>query len=263
MVAALERAADAALRGAERVDEGGWTLRADGRGVVRRANSVLPVPVGPSAAVPEGAAALAARVARVEAWYRARGRPARFQLSPAAEPEGLAAALASAGYRLEVPVLVLTRPLDPASDAAAARDDGTAARTSVDVADAPSAAWAAAYTSVLPEAERDERLRLAAASPEPRAFAALGRDACGLAVRHGAWLGVFDVATRPEARGRGAATRVTRALVAWGAARGARSAYLQVAEDNAAARALYARLGFVAAYRYVYARAPDEPQPRS
>lgn len=252
---ALERAADAALRGAERVGEGGWVWRADGTGVVRRANSVLPLPSAAGAgADARGPAALAARIARAEAWYGERARPARFQLSPAADPPHLAGALRDAGYRFEVPVLVLTRPLAPAD-----ADAGAGAELAGD----PGDAWWAAYASVLPPAERAERGRLAAASPGPRAFATLGDDACGLAVRHGAWVGVFDVATRPAARGRGAATRVTRALLAWGAAQGARAAYLQVAESNGAARALYARLGFAPAYRYVYARAPADPQPRS
>ena len=43
------------------------------------------------------------------------------------------------------------------------------------------------------------------------------------------------------------------ALVEWGAAQGATTAYLQVPEDNVAARRLYERLGFAThhAYRYL------------
>ncbi len=250
-MAVLERAAAGALRPYESVDDDGWTLRADGAlGVVRRANSV--VPRGP------GRDPVRAKLARAEAWYRARGRWPRFLLAPNAEPVGLVDALAAAGYRFEVPVLVLVRSLEPGSAGPA---EGAAC------AEAADAGWRAAFVAALPERERGERLRLALDAPDPKAYAAVGADGCGLAVRSGDLVGVFDVATTPAARRRGVARRVTAALLAWGEAAGATRAYLQVAEDNGAARALYASLGFRPAYRYVYAVAPSEaevaPQYRS
>src|SRR5919197_976617 len=45
---------------------------------------------------------------RVEADYRHRGLPVRFQMSPAALPEGLDDALETRGYEIEEPTLVLT-----------------------------------------------------------------------------------------------------------------------------------------------------------
>ncbi len=250
-MAVLERAAAGALRPRESVVDDGWTLRADGAlGVVRRANSVAPH--GP------GRDPTSAKVARAEAWYRARGRCPRFLLAPDAEPVGLVDALAAAGYRFEVPVLVLVRALEPGSASSTA---------DAACAEAADAGWRAAYVAALPERERGERLRLALDVPGPKAYAAVGSDGCGLAVRSGDLVGVFDVATAPAARRRGVARRVTAALLAWGEAAGATRAYLQVAEDNGAARALYASLGFRPAYRYVYAVAPSEaevaPQYRS
>ena len=243
-VEALERAAAAAIRPQRSVIDDGWTLRSDGvLGVVRRANAVLPRGAGHDA--------LPAKLARAEAWYRAQGRAPRFLLAPDLEPVGLIDALSAAGYRFEVPVLVLARALEHGSVRSTA---------GVACAAAPDADWRAAYAATLPERERAERLRLAAAAPEPRAYAAVGADGCGLAVRSGDLVGVFDVATVPGARRRGVARRVTAALLAWGAAQGARRAYLQVAEDNAAARALYAAFGFAPAYRYVYAVRPSDDE---
>ena len=243
-MAVLERAAAAALRPQEAVADDGWTLRADGAlGVVRRANAVLPTGAGRDP--------LTAKLARAEAWYRARGRAPRFLLAPNAEPVGLLEALTDGGYRLEVPVLVLVRPLEPGSAWGA---------EGVVRGEAPDAAWRAAYAATLPDRERAERLRLAVGAPGPRAYAAVGADGCGMAVRSGELVGLFDVATAPAARRRGIARRVTAALLAWGTAAGARRAYLQVAEGNAAARALYASLGFLPAYRYVYAVRPSEAE---
>jgi GNAT superfamily N-acetyltransferase len=66
------------------------------------------------------------------------------------------------------------------------------------------------------------------------------------------WLGLFCMATLPEARRCGVATRALRALVGWGLGQGCTRAYLQVEEDNAAARALYEGLGFATLYGYHY-----------
>jgi ribosomal protein S18 acetylase RimI-like enzyme len=74
---------------------------------------------------------------------------------------------------------------------------------------------------------------------------------------HGGWLCVEAVATDAAWRGRGLAGQAVEALMAWGAARGALAAGLQVQADNVAAQALYRRLGFARElYRYHYRRGP-------
>ena len=62
--------------------------------------------------------------------------------------------------------------------------------------------------------------------------------------------GLFDVLVAPRARRRGLARRVTESVCAWGAAQGARFAYLQVVATNEAALPLYADLGFETVYSY-------------
>lgn len=89
----------------------------------------------------------------------------------------------------------------------------------------------------------------------PSAFAGDGSAAVGRGVLDGGWLGIFAMATAAASRRRGAAAAVLRALLRWGWERGAHGAYLQCAEDNAAARSLYARSGFTTAYRYHYRHA--------
>ncbi len=69
---------------------------------------------------------------------------------------------------------------------------------------------------------------------------------------------VLTLAVRPAARRRGLARALTVRAAARAAAQGARRLFLEVAEDNAAARALYDALGFRAVGRRprYYAR-PD------
>ncbi|MFE9029432.1 GNAT family N-acetyltransferase [Streptomyces iakyrus] len=65
----------------------------------------------------------------------------------------------------------------------------------------------------------------------------------GERLRPPGWTEISAVCTAPEARGRGHAVRLLRALVARVLARGERP-FLHVAEENSGALALYERLGF-------------------
>jgi len=76
--------------------------------------------------------------------------------------------------------------------------------------------------------------------------------ACGQVAREGDIVGLYDVFTAPESRGQGWSRRLCGELLARAAGQGARLAYLQVEADNAAARAVYRRLGFADGYAYHY-----------
>ncbi|HWK18853.1 MAG TPA: GNAT family N-acetyltransferase [Solirubrobacteraceae bacterium] len=65
-------------------------------------------------------------------------------------------------------------------------------------------------------------------------------------------LGIFNMATLPVQRRRGAGRTALTALAAWARDRGADVGYLQVELDNAPALELYRTAGFEHAYRYVY-----------
>jgi ribosomal protein S18 acetylase RimI-like enzyme len=80
--------------------------------------------------------------------------------------------------------------------------------------------------------------------------------ACGQFAREADLVGLYDVFTAPEARGRGLARQLCAWLLGRAMEQGARHAYLQVEGDNHAARAVYHRLGFADAYAYHY-RTPE------
>ena len=65
-------------------------------------------------------------------------------------------------------------------------------------------------------------------------------------------VGLYDIVVEPPQRRRGHGRTLTRALMNWGREEGASSAYLQVREQNAPARRLYAEQGFEDLYRYHY-----------
>jgi ribosomal protein S18 acetylase RimI-like enzyme len=76
--------------------------------------------------------------------------------------------------------------------------------------------------------------------------------ACGQFAQEADLVGLYDVFTAPEARGRGLATQLCTHLLAQARSRGARRAYLQVEGDNHPARTVYHRLGFADGYAYHY-----------
>jgi N-acetylglutamate synthase len=215
----------------------GWRLRY-AQGYTRRANSAN---CGLQAQGLD-----AARIGEIAARYRQRGLPAVFRLTSLATPPGSDAALAVRGYKLVEPSLVMSLGrldrLEPAESPRAV-DAGT---------------WGAAYEAVSGKGgvARGALQRMLRAIEGERACAVEWEDGepacCGMGVVSGGRLGLFNIATAPGRRRRGHAEALCRKLLAWGAAAGARSAYLQVGEANAAAVALYRKLGFAPAYTYWY-----------
>lgn len=221
----------------------GWVLRFAG-GHTKRANSAN--------ALWQATSPLDARLEAFETDYRRAGLTPIFRVTPLAEP-GLDAALAARGYARFDDSLVMVGDLGPSS---------TPPAPGIDLDSDPEAGWlddlARAAGAGAREAATLARM-LACLVPQaafvrvheagaPRAFA--------MGVVEDGHLGVFEVLTVPEARGRGFARRALDALSAWGKRRDAARAYLQVTEANAPARALYKRFGFETAYRYHYRRAP-------
>lgn len=78
----------------------------------------------------------------------------------------------------------------------------------------------------------------------------------GVAAYADDWVGFRGIEVSPDHRRQGLGLAVMAALLAWGAERGATTAYLQVLGDNAPALALYERLGFRTHHAYRYLAPP-------
>jgi GNAT superfamily N-acetyltransferase len=106
--------------------------------------------------------------------------------------------------------------------------------------------FSATHAGALAMPETQWRERLVGPSPVWAVFEA-GHPVSmggGFPAPDGATAQVVGMWTAPEARGRGYARLLLREIIAWTTAAG-RTAYLQVTEGNAAARALYVECGFV------------------
>lgn len=235
----IEAASLRAWPALEEAEVDGWVLRfADG--FSKRANSVQPF-AGPRAF-------LAERVRRCEMWYAERGRPCIFRLTQFSE-EGLDSYLAARGYGLVEPTDVL---VGSALHLLGGHPD--AELSAVSLTEWLDCFGRASGDAVLPPALGRIIAKIQAPTLlgvlQPGALA--GVVGCGLAVRDGPLVGLFDLAVAPEFRGRGYGTELIRRLVAWGFEQGATAAYLQVTRENARAASLYGRIGFRSAYAYHY-----------
>lgn len=233
-IRAVERVAYDLWVAPETEELDGWILRA-AAGLTGRANSVWPNA--------HGSLPLADKIAAAEAWYGARGLPPRFQVTTAALPGGLEAALAGRGYRPSGEATSVETALLPP----AGRHDH------VELADEPDDGWIALWQGARGFARPDVARALLAGSPGRTVFARIGDEAVGRGVAAGDWLGVTSMATVPTARRRGHARAVIETLCSWARGLGCTRALLQVESGNAAARALYRGYGFAEhhAYRYL------------
>jgi ribosomal protein S18 acetylase RimI-like enzyme len=251
----------------------GWLLRLN-PGKAQRARSVQPLA--------EGVLTLDERLAEAGRACAAAGVPLLVRITPFSRPVGLDTALAGRGFARHDETCVLWRrlavgaatassepapslpghppvqpraqlpahPPGPPTGVVAEPCSGAAFAATVGALRGSSAAAIEAHAQRLlasPVPYRGLRLLPAGGGP------AL---ACAQVAREGRFVGLYDVHTAPEARGRGLARYLCERLLSTEASDQADIAYLQVGADNDAARRLYARLGFVEGYRYHYRAAP-------
>jgi GNAT superfamily N-acetyltransferase len=248
----LERMAAAHWRGTEEEWLGEWLLRA-ADGFTGRANSALPLG--------DPGLPLEAALDYVTGWYRARELPAVM-----AVPLPLLAADDAPAVGLDAELTVrgwATRP-GPAfvmvADLPLAVAGGGLPAGAVVAADAePDEGWIAAYhyrgTDRQPPV-----LRRVLTSAQQQAFISIRAESGVLAIARlsiaDGWAGITAVEVDPAHRRAGLGLAITAAACAEAVARGVRQVFLQVAVDNAGARALYERCGFGYSHRYHYRVAP-------
>jgi ribosomal protein S18 acetylase RimI-like enzyme len=252
--ALLTRVEDASLNAAAtplQWWQDGWIVRAC-PGKARRSRCIN--------AVAEGRLPLDEKLGRALALYRAEALPALMRMTRFSRPESLEAELQDRGWTAvdDTRVLVCQDLRTPTIELGLGLPAGTRWM----------ALAAAPYAEVIgqlrgsPPAEREAQAqRLHHAPVRHRGYAIQREDdgtvlACGQFAREDERVGLFDVFTRPSARGQGLAKILCKRLLSISATEGATTAYLQVEAEHAAAWRLYRGLGFREGYAYHYRQAP-------
>lgn len=234
---AVERAAVRAWPASETADMDGWLWRCSG-GASGRANSVSPLEFRGGDV--ENA------IDAVEARYKSRGMPTRFQVGrDFAAPDDLDRRLVARGYRAYDEVTTLAKPVAALPMPA-----------DVVVEDAPSPGWMEVYLANITADRRPPAPAILARVPPKRAFLTCRRDgqclATALAVITDSVVVAECVGTLTSMRRSGAASAVMRGLEAWAHTNGATMSALQVVAANTAGQGLYRGLGYREINRYHY-----------
>jgi RimJ/RimL family protein N-acetyltransferase len=244
----VEEASLNALQTQRQLFYDGWLLRLS-PGTAKRARSVNPhfgssLPLG-------------GKIAYCEAVYARHALPMLFRMTPMSKPGDLDLRLAARGYEAFGETLVQTLAMDRPPELPAYADDVV-----VDVPEIDAFVDAVDRLRRSTPEQRDAHRERLVNSPLVKRYALVragDRDVCTAQVAiDGSVVGVFDVITAPEARGKGYASLACASLLSWAWQHGANVAYLQVQADNAAALAAYRKFGFKTAYAYHYRGRPGQ-----
>jgi GNAT superfamily N-acetyltransferase len=244
----IEEAGLNALQTQRQLFYDGWLLRLS-PGTAKRARSVN-AHFGSS--LP-----LADKIAYCESVYARHALPTLFRMTPMSRPADLDKVLAGRGYVAFGETLVQTLALDRPPELPDHADDLVVEAPETD-------AFVDAVDKLrrsTPEQREAHRERLVNSPLVKRHALVLAgeRVVCTAQVAiDGSLVGVFDVITAPDARGKGYATLACAWLLSWAWQHGANLAYLQVQADNAPAIAAYRKFGFATAYTYHYRGRPGQ-----
>lgn len=253
----LEAAMDAAWPALERHDAGGWVLRAAG-GVTQRANSIWPR----TRAAGQPGVDFRGQLAEARAWYRSRRLPVIFQLFDNPGTAALHDLLDSERFTRQSETIVMTSAVTAGTGAPAGFDS-----PNVELSAAPSTEWLQVWWQVDGRGGEEALVTARAILEGCPSVYALVRDTNGRPAAVGRLAlpagpsrgGLYAMATLPDARRRGFAAAILRALLQAGAERDVSDFWLLVTAANHGAQALYAKAGFHEAGRYLYRQ--ERPRP--
>ena len=222
----------------------GWILRF-AEGYTKRANSITPLY--------SGSQNLSLKIHRCEEIYRRFNLKPIFRLTNTPHLETLDRALEQLGYLKQDTVSVRVKDIS---------DRDRANNVVPTIADELSEEWLDHYVHAvdLPIQHWNTFSTMLDIIPGLTCYAWL-KDrqrfcSCGLGVLENNYLGLFFIVTAKKQRRQGYARQLIWAMLDWGKANGATTAYLQVETENQAGINLYNKLGFAEIYQYFYRLKP-------
>jgi N-acetylglutamate synthase len=247
----LELAAAPGWRGCEEERLGDWLLRAAG-GFTGRANSAL--------AVGDPGVPLTEAAERVRGWYAARGLPGLISVpfpagSPQASPVDRTLARLGWTIRADAAIVMTADTSEVPARAGTALDRRVPGSWHVQIDPDPDADWQARYHYRGLQQLPPVAMKVLTSAPW-QAFASVRSDGETIAIGRVAgddrWAGLTAIEVDRRYRRLGLGAAVTAALTSHAASRGIADIYLQVTDENVAARALYRRIGFTDHHGYHY-----------
>lgn len=224
--------------------DGTWVVRLTAGHPAKRLNSINPLDPGDDRDLEQ-------RIGKATGQFEAYGRVPTFRISPLSAP-AISRHLDQAGWSTFGQSLVMALDLEAASLAEAMDQIPLKDRRRF-------------VNATLQVHGYEDKLRaglsrvIGAIRPDTGLFVLEDGDepvATAICVRDGTLAGLFEIATRPDWRGRGFGRRVLLSALKWARSHGAERAWLQVEADNEAAVGLYRAVGFREIYRYHYRQPP-------
>lgn len=218
----------------------GWVIRF-AEGYTKRANSVNPL-YSSSIEIEE-------KLLFCEHLYRKKDLPVVFKITPSVYPSNLEEKLDASGYQKDSPTSVQTVDLNTVK-----LQEISEAEIQDDLSDE----WLENFIrmSAVPEVHRKTLQKILPNIIPSHCFVSLKANdrvvACGLGVLQSTYVGLFDIVTDKDFRKLGYGQQVVKNILSWGKQNKARTGYLQVMLDNAAALHLYSKIGFMEQYQYWY-----------
>ena len=241
----LEHAAFNAWPAIEQIENQGLVMRF-AKGYTKRANSANILKLGTSD--------FGELTEQVESFFTQRNEPTIFRIPSFTQSDEYDDYLANSGYQKQSLSLVLSSALS-ADDA---QQNQSLKSAYVEVISDDASQWLESYCQLSGQTLDHQAAHLSILERIKGAtfFALLKVNgevvACGLGVVDNGMLGIFDVYTGEQCRGKGYATYLLRSIFAWALDIGATSSYLQVVADNDNAIKMYEKLGYRQVYQYWY-----------
>ncbi|CAG7652938.1 hypothetical protein PAESOLCIP111_06674 [Paenibacillus solanacearum] len=218
----------------------GWLLRF-AEGYTRRSNSINALYEG-------GERSLSDKIAKCEAIYAEAGQPAIFKITPFIHPQ-LEGLLEERGYKSIESSLVMEL-----EDLSAVPEPS---RYEIQIGHV-NQEWIDRLISMNGMSEKNGRttMKMFERPLMKTGFFTLydGQTAiaCGLGIAKDEYVGLFDIVTHPQHRGKGAGEQLLRYILKWARDCGAKKSCLMVSRDNPPANRLYEKLNYRTIYEYSY-----------